>query len=305
MSGRRRGSSAGSAAVQSAVKWISLGAICFGIGVFVVAPLLARQAVQDTSGPPPAVVPASAPDGAAIERPVTPHRRRTAPPAAASATPAPAGLVVTPGHTPAVPGPTIDPQPDARVQQPGSVDISSHDPSRDSTPPSIATTDGAADPPKPARRRRRRHSTDTGTAPAPGTDAQPGADTPPADSGNGDGGTDGGGQSDAGAAPNDAATPDAAAATGSGTDTAPPPASPPVKRTRYRVELGTFSTQEAADQAASRAREGGFGATVKTFDRGGRTYYRVQHASYRHRSSAEAEQQRMSDAGIEATISGR
>src|SRR5262249_36497841 len=70
----------------------------------------------------------------------------------------------------------------------------------------------------------------------------------------------------------------------------------------YRVQIGVYSTKEAAEQEAQRVRDKGFDASVQTYTRDGRTLYRIQHAAFRERANAEDAKRRLNDAGVDAVI---
>ncbi len=70
----------------------------------------------------------------------------------------------------------------------------------------------------------------------------------------------------------------------------------------FRVQVGVFSTKEAAEQEAAKVRERGFDANVHTTIEGGRTLYHIQNGVYRNRANAEAMQQRLKEAGIDTHL---
>jgi cell division protein FtsN len=70
----------------------------------------------------------------------------------------------------------------------------------------------------------------------------------------------------------------------------------------YRVQVGVYSTKEAAEQEAARIRERGFEANVQTSNAGGRTLYHIQNGIFRNRANAESMQQKLQEAGIQTHL---
>jgi cell division protein FtsN len=308
---------------KQAAGWVLLALGCFLFGFMVVSRMIPTTAAPDPAGAQSRALPPSRPDGAAIDDSETKRNqllamRRQNPPRRDT-------NLDSPGAS-KIPSPTIDPAlDDTKVQQPESPDTSSKesgddtpapaDAKPDGTKPDLTTPDPAktdptkADPAKtdPAKadalagrhRRRRRRGTADNTAaeqtpgspdaPAPATSTTEPAtssQTPPPDT-----------TSTSNTAP-------PANTTNSNSGTSGTADTPALTHTRYRVQAGIFSTQDAANELAQKLKDKGFAATVQSYDQGGRTLYRVQHAVYKHRSNAEAEQHKLSDAGFDATVKG-
>lgn len=82
-----------------------------------------------------------------------------------------------------------------------------------------------------------------------------------------------------------------------------PAETPPAASTSlFRVQVGVYSTKDAAEQEAAKVRERGFDANVHVTTEGGRTLYHIQNGVYRNRANAEAMQKRLKDAGIETHL---
>lgn len=77
----------------------------------------------------------------------------------------------------------------------------------------------------------------------------------------------------------------------------------PVTGGLYRVQIGAYSTREAAEEQVRAAADKGLQARIYTTVNGSHTLYHVQHSAHRTRVGAEAEKQRLVDAGLDAYIS--
>lgn len=287
MSSYSSGRVAGQTVVRTLGVFVVMGVVSFLIGFFVIARLLPVN--QSSEGK----------NAATVSTDASGNTGTTSPPAtrvmhSAGARPPHKPPVV---NTPAVvPGPTIDPANDSlqKPDQPDSTpdpatapenngDTSGASPDSAVAPSTPASESGAA---TPRRGHRRKH----GKKAAPDT-VQP-AETPDnahtGDTNDNSTDTNQGDQTgDTGA--------DARHA-GEGKTTSAEP------RGLYRVQLGVFSTREAAQQEAKRIGDKGFETSVRAFSRDGRTFYRLQHGVFRDRSHAEAAKQHLSDAGVDASI---
>jgi DedD protein len=252
-----------------------IGVLSFALGFFVLSRLLGSSARPDGSLSAGAPISSSASDSAA----------RSAPPAVSSA-PATTPHPITPpaahaSRSASVPGPSIDPVEEKPVQQPDALD----------SPPGGVTDNGsgstnspAASPSNPSAntpgsRRRRHRSADPNAV-------QPSATPYGAD------------RSGANAPSDDTTRPPSADTSDTGTNRGADSGSGGM----YRVQIGVYSTQEAAEQEAQRVRDKGFDASVQTYTRDGRTLYRIQHGSFRERANAEDAKKRLNDAGVDAVI---
>lgn len=72
----------------------------------------------------------------------------------------------------------------------------------------------------------------------------------------------------------------------------------------YRVQVGVYSTREAAEKEARALSARGIETVVQTASINGRTLYRLQYGAYRHRANAEAARERLGAAGIESVVQG-
>lgn len=195
----------------------------------------------------------------------------------------------------AAPGPSVEPIEETSVQQPVALDASND---RDrSTGPSSAdpfhTPDAdsqrtGADQEHARRRGRRRSRRSSEAQPESADPSTPSNSSRPSDS----------------SAP---PAPRGSRERGRGGETSPetPDAGvEPAPRTRglYPVQLGIYSTREAAEQQVRQARDRGFEVSVIPVTRDGRSQYRVQHGVYRSRDNALAEKRRLEEAGIPAYV---
>lgn len=82
-----------------------------------------------------------------------------------------------------------------------------------------------------------------------------------------------------------------------------PQTSSPTNSGLFRVQVGAYSTKEAAEREAQRLTGQGFSANVQAMNSGGRTLYRVQHGAFRNKANAESARERLKAAGVDSTLS--
>lgn len=70
----------------------------------------------------------------------------------------------------------------------------------------------------------------------------------------------------------------------------------------HRVQVGAYSTREAAETALTDLQSHGIEAKVRRVKRNGRSYYSLQSGAYKSKESAEAKRQKLQDAGQDAYI---
>lgn len=196
--------------------------------------------------------------------PATTEASRAAP---AEGRAAPAQETETPLQPPvpaAPPGPTIDPEEPQGLQPPETPDSSRTEPTQESRP---------VPPPSPgsvAGAEREAATQVTDPVQSPGTP---------------DTGQGGVGRTLAADNP-----PDAPA------DNAP--------STLYRVQVGVYSTREAAERESRALAARGIETVVQATSINGKTLYRLQYGAYRHRANAEAARERLEAAGIASVVQG-
>lgn len=71
----------------------------------------------------------------------------------------------------------------------------------------------------------------------------------------------------------------------------------------FRVQVGVYSTREAAEREAQRLTAQGLSANVQAATIAGRALFRVQHGAFRNRANAEAARERLKAAGVDSTLS--
>jgi cell division protein FtsN len=263
------------AVVRGALLMLVIGVLSFALGFFVLSRLLGGSARPDGAQSTAAPIASSASDSAARPAPPAVPNRTTAPPH--PITP-PAAHVA---RSASVPGPSIDPVEEKPVQQPDALDSqprsapNSGSGNTDSSAASPANSDTNA---SGSRRRRHRNADPNAVQPSTtpyGSDSA-GANAP----------------SDDTPRPSTQAADDSDARHSSDSGSGG----------MYRVQIGVYSTKEAAEQEAQRVRDKGFDASVQTYTRDGRTLYRIQHGSFRERANAEDAKRRLNDAGVDAVI---
>lgn len=270
---------------------LALGAASFAFGFGVLARLLPASEKANNASSPSPVSASDAQNNGATDRNAPASgavRARTSPPPMT----APPANTPPPRTNATIPGPTIDPEDDGSVQKPDNPDSPKpNEPDPATLNNSPAPTTAPEDPGKTSDRatRRKRHK----KADTDGIQNPAGVENNPV-----------GGASRTSTAPNTAQPP--ASPDGNGAAVTPrlPETSATPGSGLYRVTIGVFSTQSAADEQARQAQEKGFSTTLHKIMRDGRLLYRVQEGVYSNRSNAEAARKRLSDSGIEANISG-
>jgi cell division septation protein DedD len=299
--------SAGSSLLRGTLIMVPLILGCFLLGFFVVARMV--HPVTPIPGAETAQTPVTNPTPAAQPQPTAPPT--TAAPPAVHPSVAPPAAAPTKPSAGAVPGPSIDPVEGDNVQQPDSLDSAPADGSTsdNGTPndnaggdsgnnpfaavtPNRSDTSSSGDSTTHRRRRRRRHQAESDAVQNPDTLDNSNSGETGGDSTSGGSNSDG---ANAGSAngPRPSGTKAAAPASGAASSSSG----------LYRVQIGIFSTQDAADAQAKQARDHGFDVTIHPYQSGGRTLYRVQQGLYRQRANADAAKQRLNAAGIDATVS--
>ncbi len=289
----RRASRRGQALAKSLLIMLALALLSFTLGFFVLAKMLPASSRPDSA----TSANADNGDSAPVNAPNANDERHDAPaarPAPRSAPP----VAQTPHPTP---GPSIAPADDTPVQQPDALDKPQNDapPATDNRPAdnpfatvTPAAPSGEAAAPVTPRHRRRRHAAPNANAiqkPAtPDGDASRPENAPPTTDARPDASR---------SAPDSSASADPALPSAARSESVSPPNSG-----LYRVQLGVFSTREAAEQQARSANDKGFRTTIQPFTREGRTLYRVQHGLYRKRANAEAARQRLNDASVDSDL---
>lgn len=70
----------------------------------------------------------------------------------------------------------------------------------------------------------------------------------------------------------------------------------------FRVQIGVYSTKEAAELEARRLADRGINATVHATTSGGRALYRLQHGAFRNRVNAEAARDKLKSSGVDSIV---